>query len=96
MLGELKNRVRAARTTALRTVNTQLIELHRSIGRTILERQEVESWGSGVMGRLARVCCSLAGTNCATACCTIAPGPHHSAVIQGGDRPAILVRRRGG
>ncbi|MGY4543631.1 putative nuclease of restriction endonuclease-like (RecB) superfamily [Arthrobacter sp. UYNi723] len=53
LLGELKNRVRAARNTALRTVNTQLIELYWSIGRTILERQEVESWGSGVIGRLA-------------------------------------------
>ncbi|WP_461164611.1 PDDEXK nuclease domain-containing protein [Arthrobacter sp. R4-81] len=53
LLGELKNRVRAARTAALRTVNTQLIELYWSIGRTILERQEVESWGSGVIGRLA-------------------------------------------
>jgi hypothetical protein len=53
LLGELKNRVRAARTTALRTVNTQLIELYWSIGRTILERQDVEGWGSGVIGRLA-------------------------------------------
>jgi predicted nuclease of restriction endonuclease-like (RecB) superfamily len=52
LLGELKNRVRAARTTALRTVNTQLIELYWSVGRTVLERQEVESWGSGVIGRL--------------------------------------------
>jgi predicted nuclease of restriction endonuclease-like (RecB) superfamily len=53
LLGELKNRVRAARTATLRTVNTQLIELYWSIGRTILQRQEVENWGSGVMGRLA-------------------------------------------
>ena len=53
LLGELKDRVRAARTTALRTVNTQLIELYWAIGRTILERQDVEGWGSGVIGRLA-------------------------------------------
>ena len=53
LLGELRNRVRAARTQALRTVNTQLIELYWSIGRTILARQDVEGWGSGVMGRLA-------------------------------------------
>ena len=32
LLGELKDRVRAARTKALRTVNTQLIELYWSIG----------------------------------------------------------------
>ncbi|WP_211882923.1 PDDEXK nuclease domain-containing protein [Pseudarthrobacter albicanus] len=53
LLVELKTRVRAARTKALRTVNTQLIELYWSIGKTVLERQEAESWGSGVMGRLA-------------------------------------------
>jgi len=53
LLGELKNRVRAARIQALRTVNTQLIELYWSIGKTILERQEAEQWGTGVMGRLA-------------------------------------------
>jgi predicted nuclease of restriction endonuclease-like (RecB) superfamily len=53
LLGELKNRVRTARTQAVRTVNTQLIALYWSIGRTVLERQDVEGWGSGVMGRLA-------------------------------------------
>ncbi len=53
LLGELKNRVRAARMQALRTVNTQLIELYWSIGKTILERQEIEEWGSKVMSRLA-------------------------------------------
>ena len=47
LLGELKSRVRAARTQAIRSVNTQLI------GRTILERQAAEGWGSGVIGRLA-------------------------------------------
>ena len=53
LLGELKSRVRAARTQALRTINTQLIELYWSIGKTILERQEIEEWGSRVMSRLA-------------------------------------------
>jgi hypothetical protein len=46
LLGELKDRVRAAPTKALRTVNTQLIELYWSIGKTILERQELEQWGA--------------------------------------------------
>lgn len=54
LLGELKDRVRAARTQAIRTVNTQLIELYWFIGKTILERQEVEQWGSGVLNRLAQ------------------------------------------
>jgi predicted nuclease of restriction endonuclease-like (RecB) superfamily len=53
LLGELKTRVRAARITALRTVNTQLIELYWSIGNTILERQAIDGWGSRVMSRLA-------------------------------------------
>ena len=53
LLATLKERVRAARVTALRTVNTQLIELYWSIGKTVLERQQVEQWGTGVMGRLA-------------------------------------------
>lgn len=53
LLGELKDRVRSARITALRTVNTQLIGLYWSIGQTIVERQTVEDWGSGVIGRLA-------------------------------------------
>ena len=53
LLGELKDRVKAARTRALRTVNTQLIDLYWSIGRTILQRQAIDGWGSGVIGRLA-------------------------------------------
>lgn len=32
LLSELKNRVRAARTQAIRTVNTQLIALYWSVG----------------------------------------------------------------
>ena len=47
LLAEVKNRVRAARKQALRAVNTQLIELYWSIGKTVLERQEVEQWGAG-------------------------------------------------
>ncbi|MCW2135414.1 MULTISPECIES: PDDEXK nuclease domain-containing protein [Crystallibacter] len=53
LLGLLKERVRSIRAQALRTVNTQLIELYWSIGRDILQRQEVQGWGSGVVGRLA-------------------------------------------
>ncbi|WP_139006436.1 PDDEXK nuclease domain-containing protein [Arthrobacter crystallopoietes] len=53
LLTALKDRVRAARTRAQRTVNTQLIELYWSIGKDILARQETEAWGSGVIARLA-------------------------------------------
>lgn len=53
LLRKLKSQVRTARVQALRSVNTQLIELYWSIGKTILERQEIEEWGSKVMSRLA-------------------------------------------
>lgn len=53
LLGQLKDRVRSARSAAVRTVNTQLIELYWSIGRDILARQALEAWGSGVIDRLA-------------------------------------------
>jgi predicted nuclease of restriction endonuclease-like (RecB) superfamily len=38
---------------AQRTVNTQLIELYWSIGRSVLSEQEKQGWGAGVMDRLA-------------------------------------------
>lgn len=53
LLGELKNRVRAARATILRTINTQLIELYWSIGQEVSAQQESQGWGSGVINRLA-------------------------------------------
>jgi predicted nuclease of restriction endonuclease-like (RecB) superfamily len=53
LLSELKHRVRTARTRALRTVNTQLIELYWSIGNAVRAQQEGQSWGSGVIKRLA-------------------------------------------
>ena len=53
LLKALKERVRNSRAQALRTVNTQLIELYWSIGRDILLRQEAQGWGSGIVGRLA-------------------------------------------
>jgi hypothetical protein len=48
--GELKTRVRAARRTALRTVNTQLIELHWSIGKPSWNGR---IWRNGGAGSLA-------------------------------------------
>ena len=55
LLGTLKRRVRDAQGRAQRTVNTQLIELYWSIGRSILSEQENQGWGAGVMDRLARL-----------------------------------------
>jgi len=48
-LEDLKRRVRDARFTAQRRVNTELILLYQSIGQTLLERTESEAWGSGVI-----------------------------------------------
>lgn len=52
-LDGLKTRVREARITAQRTINTQLIELYWGIGRDILARQDLDGWGSRVIARLA-------------------------------------------
>ena len=42
-LEDLKRRVRDARYTAQRRVNTELILLYQSIGQTLLERTESEA-----------------------------------------------------
>jgi predicted nuclease of restriction endonuclease-like (RecB) superfamily len=52
-LDELKRQVHAARFASQRTVNTELLLLWWHIGNTILERQQREAWGSGVLTRLA-------------------------------------------
>ena len=52
-LASLKTLVGSARLRAQRVVNAAMIELYWKIGRTILERQQSEPWGSKVLGRLA-------------------------------------------
>lgn len=52
-LADLKAQVRAARFTAQRRVNTELVRLYWGIGASILRRQDEEGWGSNVIGRLA-------------------------------------------
>jgi len=53
LLNELKSRVRSSRSTALRMVNTQLIELYWTIGQHVRKTQEVQGWGSAVIKRLS-------------------------------------------
>ena len=53
-LTTLKGLVREAQQRAQRVVNTAMIELYWNIGRTILDRQMNEPWGSRVLDRLAR------------------------------------------
>lgn len=52
-VASLKKQVRAAQLQAQRVVNASLIELYWGIGKTILERQAAEPWGSKVLERLA-------------------------------------------
>jgi len=52
-LDALKARVRDARFTAQRRVNTELIRLYWQIGATIVDRQQSAGWGSDLVGRLA-------------------------------------------
>ncbi len=53
LLEELKGRMQAAQTRAALAVNAELIRLYWEIGRTILQRQGTEGWGSKVVDRLA-------------------------------------------
>ncbi|MGI9074273.1 MAG: PDDEXK nuclease domain-containing protein [Bryobacteraceae bacterium] len=54
LLGEIKERIRAAQYAALRAVNRELIELYWDIGRLIVERQSGQTWGRNVVQNLAK------------------------------------------
>lgn len=53
LLEDLKATVKAARTKALRTINTQLIELYWTIGQGVRLQQEQQGWGTGVIKKLS-------------------------------------------
>ncbi|MBS0263751.1 MAG: DUF1016 family protein [Planctomycetes bacterium] len=53
LLEVLKSRVRAAQTKATFAVNRELIGLYWDIGRMIVERQQRDGWGKGIVDRLA-------------------------------------------
>lgn len=54
LLEDLKGRVRTAQLKAVLSVNREMIQLYWDIGRLIVERQEREGWGKGVVDRLAK------------------------------------------
>jgi len=54
LVGELKDRIAAARSAASRSVNRELILLYWDIGRAIVERQRRLGWGESVVEALAR------------------------------------------
>ena len=53
-LREIEAHVVAARSSAARAVNAELLGLYHRIGRVILERQRVEGWGAQVIEHLSR------------------------------------------
>lgn len=52
-VGDLKQKIAAARHRASLSINRELVTLYWTIGRDILERQEREGWGTRVVDRLA-------------------------------------------
>ena len=54
LLDDLKTRIRAAQVKAVLAVNRELIQLYWDTGRIIVQRQERDGWGAGVIERLAR------------------------------------------
>lgn len=53
-LGDLKERIRAARQRAAFAVNTELLALYWQIGREIADRQETQGWGAKVIERISQ------------------------------------------
>lgn len=53
LLAEVKARVQSAQYAALRAVNKELVGLYWDIGRLIVERQQIEGWGKGVVEQLS-------------------------------------------
>lgn len=49
---EIKERIRTAQYSALKTVNRELVGLYWDIGRMIVERQAVDSWGKSIVQQL--------------------------------------------
>lgn len=53
LLAEVKARIQSAQYAALRAVNKELVGLYWDIGRLIVERQQIEGWGKGVVEQLS-------------------------------------------
>ena len=50
----VKERIRHARTTAVRAVNRELILLYWDLGRAIVEKQQTANWGDAIVERVAK------------------------------------------
>jgi len=53
-LNSLKERIRTAQIKASLSANEKLLELYWDIGKTIVEKQQEEGWGSKVIERMAK------------------------------------------
>lgn len=53
-INELKQKIKAARIKAALAVNAEMIYLYYDIGKTILERQTKEGWGTKIIDRLSK------------------------------------------
>lgn len=53
IVSQLKEKIKQARAKAVYTVNAQLLAVYWEIGKTILEQQAEEGWGTKVIDRLA-------------------------------------------
>ena len=54
ILNSIKEKIRQARIKATFTVNAQLLSVYWNLGKTILEQQKTEGWGTKVIARLAK------------------------------------------
>lgn len=50
----IKNRIRNAQQAALKSVNTELIDLCWDVGQVIIEKQKGDTWGKSVVEQLSR------------------------------------------
>ncbi len=53
-LNQLKSRIQSAQISASRVLNKGLVSLYWSIGRDIVEKQELLGWGKAVVERFAQ------------------------------------------
>lgn len=53
LLANVKGRIHAAQSRAVRAVNAELVQLYWDIGRIVSDRQRREGWGAAVIPRLA-------------------------------------------
>ena len=54
LLTSIKRRIKEAQIKASLSVNSEMILMYYDIGRIILEKQNVEGWGAGVIPKLSK------------------------------------------